>query len=416
MRIAFVVDTFPVLSQTFVLGQIIGMLERGHDVDIYADKVALSGQKSHSDVSRYELLRRTTYREPMPHAIIPRLHSAVSRLVRWGWRRPLVALDSLNVARHGRHALSLRAVHATFPSERAREVYDIIHCHFGPNGTRALHLRRGGAMRGPLITTFHGSDANRLPRIRGAGMYRELFAGGELFTVGSEFMRQRVASLGAPRDRIVTLPMGVDLTRYRFCERSMPDSGALRLLTVARLVEAKGLEYALRAVAIARQRWPSMTYTIAGDGPRRGHLEALALELGLARSVEFLGEVTQDEVRSLYQRAHVFVLPSIVSASGDEEGQALVLCEAQACGLPVVATSIGGIPETVVPGRSALLVRQRDPEAMAAALVELAGRSDDWPSMGRAGRRHVEQRFDLEKLNDRLVEVYQQVIGTDPWK
>lgn len=415
MRIAFVLDQFPVLSQTFVLSQITGLIERGHEVAIYADRAPARVDKTHSDVSRFELARRTTYGQAIPHALVPRLRSAVSRLVRWGWRHPLVAIDTLNVARYGRRALSLRVLHETFPARGSPEDYDVIHAHFGPNGVRALALRRGGSIRGPIITTFHGADVNRLPRLWGADMYRRLFARGALFTVGSEFMRRRVAALGAPEARIVTLPMGVDLTRLRFAERTLPRDGELRLLTIARLVEAKGVEHALRAVAIARRELPQLRYTIAGAGPLRESLEARARELGLERIVEFLGAVTQDEARSLYGRAHLFVLPSVVASSGDEEGQAVVLCEAQACGLPVVATAVGGVAESIVPDRSGLLVRQRDPEAMAAAIIELAVRSDEWSAMGRIGRRHVEQRFDLEALNDGLVEIYRQVGAAPPY-
>ena len=89
--------------------------------------------------------------------------------------------------------------------------------------------------------------------------------------------------------------------------------------------------------------------------------------------------------------------------------------EAMACGLPVVATAVGGVAESIVPDRSGLLVRQRDPEAMAAAIIELADRSDEWSAMGRIGRRHVEQRFDLEALNDGLVEIYRQVGAAPPY-
>jgi colanic acid/amylovoran biosynthesis glycosyltransferase len=184
----------------------------------------------------------------------------------------------------------------------------------------------------------------------------------------------------------------------------------LRVLTVARLVEVKGLEYAIRAVAKVAKWHPQIRYQIVGDGPLGGPLCALATDLGVADRVEFLGERNQSEVIGLMADAHLCILPSVVGSDGAEEGQGGVLTEAQAMRLPVVGTAVGGLPETVVDGESGLLVQQRDPDALADALERLIKSQDRWAEMGAAGRRHVEQHFDVDKLNDQLVEIYQQVL------
>jgi colanic acid/amylovoran biosynthesis glycosyltransferase len=411
MKIAFVVGAFPTVSETFILAQIVGLLQRGHEVDIYADRPVPRPPKVHADVGRFRLLERTQYREPMPGAKPARLKSAASRLIRRGWRHPVIALDSLNIFCHGRKALNLSLVHEWFPAQYFKWDYDVIHCHFGPNGERAILMRRAGAKEGPIITTFHGYDANLLPRIHGLKLYRTLFKHGDLFTVGSEFMRRRIVSLGAPKDRIVKLPMGVDISRYRFVERQKAEDGEFRLLTVARLVEVKGIEYALRAAAIVKTKCPRLRYKIAGDGSLRSKLEALAAELGLAQTVEFLGAVNQEDVLPLYEAAHGFVLPSIVTDSGEEESQSVVLAEAQASGLPVIATAIGGIPESIRDGKSGWLVQPQNPEALASAILRLANHPERWGQMGRAGRLHVEEHFNLERLNDQLVNLYCLVLN-----
>ena len=178
----------------------------------------------------------------------------------------------------------------------------------------------------------------------GPQLYRRLFNEGELFTVGSEFIRHRIIALGAPEDRIVKLPMGVDLSRFRFAERSGSHDGEPRLLTVARLVEVKGIEYAIRAVASLKSKYPRIHYQIVGDGPLRRELEGMASRLDLTNKVEFLGALSQEKVIELYQGAQIFLLPSIVSKAGEEEGQSLALAEAQASGLPVIGTRTGGNP------------------------------------------------------------------------
>lgn len=416
MKIAFFLNTFPVTSETFILNQIVGLIQRGHEVDIHTRSRAESSTNGqHSDIERYRLLDRT-HSHPMPDSKVRRLGSAARRLARWGWRRPTISLDSLNVPRHGRSALNLTLLHDLLPALKTPQQYDVVHCHYGPNGRRAVAWREFGALCGPIITTFHGYDVNWLPRIEGATLYKELFHKGELFTVGSEFMKERVIALGAPEDRIIKLPMGVNLSRFRFAERVISNDGELRLLTVARLVEVKGIEYAIRAVASLKGKYPRIHYHIIGDGPLRAKLEGLVGLLGLANEIEFLGALPQERVIELYQYAQVFVLPSIVTELGEEEAQSLALAEAQASGLPVIGTRIGGVSESMREGESGLLVQPKDPDALARAIDYLGEHSQVWSQMGRAGRTHVETHFDLEMLNDRLIDLYRTVeLGGRAW-
>jgi colanic acid/amylovoran biosynthesis glycosyltransferase len=137
---------------------------------------------------------------------------------------------------------------------------------------------------------------------------------------------------------------------------------------------------------------------------------ALAVELGINENVKFVGPVARDETPALYRQAHIFVLASVVTATGEEEGQSVALAEAQASGLPVIATLIGGIPESVSDGRSGLLVPQRDPQALASALTWMIEHQEAWGQMSRSGRMHVEENYDTEKLHDRLVDVYRAVL------
>jgi colanic acid/amylovoran biosynthesis glycosyltransferase len=291
--------------------------------------------------------------------------------------------------------------------------YDIIHCHYGPNGTRAINLRKYGALRGPIITSFHGYDVNFLPKLHGPALYRELFSAGDLFTVGSEFIREKIVGLGADPRRVIKLPMGVDLAKFHFVERTrVPDNRRVEIISVARLVEVKGIEYALHAVrSLLDSRLP-VRYRVAGDGPLRQKLEDLRRELRLGDAVEFLGAVTQGEATALYATADLFVLPSIVTAAGEEEGQPVVLAEAQAAGIPVVATWVGGVPESVKDGVSGFLVPPRDSPALASALKWLIAHPNSWPHMGRLGRAHVEANFSRKDLQDRLVDTYRVLMNS----
>jgi colanic acid/amylovoran biosynthesis glycosyltransferase len=414
MKIAVLVNAFPVTSETFIINQIVGLLRRGHEVDIHAFALPPERGAAHDEIARYALLDRVRQWQPMPSSWIARIPSAVMRIAGGGFRRPAIVLDSLNVFRHGRSALNLSRLHKRIPERRTGRRYDVIQCHYGPNGLRAFDLQSFGLLSGPVVTTFHGYDANRLPGIFGADMYDTLFARGDLFTVGSDFMKRRIVALGAPAERIVKLPMGVDLSKYRFAERNAAPSTAPRLLTVARLVEVKGIEYALRAVAMVKRRFPGVMYRIVGDGPLRRRLEELRRELGLQENVELLGALPSEAVMPLYEAADIFLLPSIVTASGEEENQPVVLAEAQALGVPVVASAIGGVAESMVDGGSGILVPPRDAEALARAIIALCEHPEERLRMAQRGRSHVEQEFDLERLNDRLAEIYAQLASSAP--
>jgi len=411
MKIAFFVNAFPLVSETFILDQVVSLIRCGHDVHIYTlGWAAETSSTQHADVERYGLLERIQTQTDV-NSRLARIWSVSKRAARWGWRSPETVAESLNALRYGRLAFGLFKLNEFLPAEHIDPMsYDVIHCHFGPNGQRALAWRKFGALRGPIVTTFHGYDVNKLPRIHGPDLYKTLFRNGETFTVGSEFLKRRIIALGAPENRVAKLVMGVDLSRFPFSERVKSIDGEFRLLTVARLVEVKGIEYALRALAGLREKHPEIRYQIIGDGPLRAQLEALSADLGLAKKVDFLGEMSRDVVIGKLMAAHAFILPSVVTASGEEENQSVALAEAQASGLPVIATAVGGNAETIRNGQSGFLVPPRNPEALASSIGWLAEHPEAWGPTGRAGRAHVESLFGLERSNNQLLEIYHSAI------
>jgi glycosyltransferase involved in cell wall biosynthesis len=161
-------------------------------------------------------------------------------------------------------------------------------------------------------------------------------------------------------------------------------------VTVARLSPEKDLANLLRAVALVVSKAPEFRLDIAGDGPCRTELQALAAELKLASQVRFLGEVR--DIAKLLGQARLFVLPS------QTEGISLTILEAMARGLPVLATNVGGTPEIVVSGTSGLLVPPRDPVALAEGILKLWDNGDVARQMGLAGRRRVEDHFDIRTM------------------
>ncbi|MFZ5917471.1 MAG: glycosyltransferase [Chloroflexota bacterium] len=416
MRIAFFVNEFPSLSQTFILSQITGLLDRGHEVGIYAKKP--TGEPTiHTDVGRYDLLARTVYYKVDPKTIpaikLLRPIKALGLVITHLGRRPLPLLRSLNVLKYGDTAISFQAVSETLTLLDRVGQYDIVHCHFGPNGNLAARLKDIGAITGKIVTTFHGYDITRRLRTKGRGEYAHLFEVGDRFLPISDRWRDALIELGCPERKIAVHRMGIDTHRFQFQPRQPRSDGQVHLFSVARLVEKKGMEYAIQAVAQVLKKHPQIEYKIAGDGPLRNQLANRIESLGLSRQIRLLGWQQQQDIITLMQKADILLAPSVTSQDGDQEGIPVVLMEALAQGLPVLSTWHSGIPELIQDGLSGFLVPERDVDALAERLSFLIEHPQEWTRLGRAGRDFVEKHYDIHNLNDRLVQLYHQLLERD---
>ena len=283
---------------------------------------------------------------------------------------------------------------------------DIIHAHFGPTGYNGLKLKR--ALGAPLFTTFYGFDTNVSPPDRQWQTRREeLFASGDLFLVEGPFMRSRLVSLGCPVTRLRIQRIGVDLTNIPRIRRTSRGARPV-VLFAARFVEKKGLEYGLLAIERLCRTGYRLECRIIGSGPLEGRLRAFVERNRLETVVQFLGNLKYSEYLKELASADIFVQPSVTAEDGDCEGGAPTsILEAQACGVPVVSTLHADIPNVVVPGRSAFLVPERDSGALANAIAELLERPEDWlTTMGREGRRFIEEHHSSDQTSNCLDELY----------
>jgi glycosyltransferase involved in cell wall biosynthesis len=179
-------------------------------------------------------------------------------------------------------------------------------------------------------------------------------------------------------------------------------------LFTGRLVEKKGCEYLIVAMARVQAIMPNVELVVIGDGSLRPRLEALAQEK-LTR-FRFLGVQTPGAVRQWMNRSRIFSVPSVVAESGDAEGFGMVFAEAQAMGCPVVSFSSGGVPEAVAHEQTGFLAKERDTEALSEYILGLLGNEALWRRMSEEGRNRVCALFDLKAQTKRLESIYNQVI------
>lgn len=432
LRIAMFVGQFPVASETFITRQITGLLELGHDVRIYANVRGDDGVQ-HESVARHRLLDRTTYVDGPVESILwempitplrdrtwppgkersisnkGRLVQALPALARCALSAPKLTRTVLDQEQYNYRAQSLSGIYRLRTLLGKGRGFDVLHAHFGPVGECFRFART--LFQAPLVVSFHGYDFSTVPRKEGAHVYDRLFATADRITTNSEYTKTRLEALGCPREKMRNLPVGFNPDEFVFKARRLEADKPVRILTVARLVDIKGHEFMLQAVAKLRSHYPNLQYDIVGDGPLRPALETLMLKLNLAGSVRFHGARSEEEVRQLFAEAHLFMLCS-VNIDGDEEGQGLVLQEAQACGLPIIATRHGAFSEGIAPENRYWLVPERDVDALAYSLRQLIEANGQWPILGLAGRSFVEKRYDIRLLNQRLVEIYGEAAQT----
>lgn len=408
MRVAFLTALFPVLSDIPFLNQIVGLLERGHQVDVYADGPQPGGP-FHPDVERFGLQALTRYPLRWPARRLDRWRTAAGVVLahRGAERRTL--LRTLDPSLFWHRAWSLDQLRRTARFLPIRP-YDICYCAFGMDAPHALRLRRLGALGGELVVAFRGADTTKYVARRGPRVYARIFRQARLLLPVCDFLARRLVELGAPPERVVVHRTGIDLKRWPYHERRPARDSRLRLVTVGRLVEKKGIDHVLRAVRILVDRGVDVEYRLLGDGPRRERLAALTAQLGVEDRVTLHGRHGQEKVRDALEGSDVLVAASVTAADGDEEGIPNVLKEAMALGLPVVGTRHAGIPELIEDGVSGFLVPERDETALADALQRLAAEPGRWAAMGRAGRARIEREYDIDRLNDRLAGLLENLI------
>jgi teichuronic acid biosynthesis glycosyltransferase TuaC len=271
--------------------------------------------------------------------------------------------------------------------------FDLIDAHyFYPDGVAAAML--GRHFNKPVVVTARGSDITLLPRYR---LPRRMIRwaaerAGAVITVCNA-LRDEVVALGIDGRRVTALRNGVDLELFRPVAR-MPNA-KFTLLAVGHLVPVKGQQLIIGALPLL----PDVRLVLAGDGPDRRKLERLARELGVHERVAFLGAVPQAQLRAHYGAADALVLAS------SREGWANVLLESMACGTPVVASRVYGTPEVVAAPEAGVLMDERTPQGVAAAVNALRARYPD-----RAATRRYAEGFSWDDTTAGQLRVFKQVV------
>ncbi|MGH7410396.1 MAG: glycosyltransferase family 4 protein, partial [Candidatus Methylomirabilis sp.] len=307
-----------------------------------------------------------------------------------------VRLISPHVRRASGWVSRLRTWYLLLPFVGRR--WDVIYFPWNSGAVAHLPLFELGR---PAVLSCRGSQISIAPHARRRVAAREklqsTFQKAAAVHCVSHAIRKEAMRFGLDPMKSHVIHPGVDPEVFRPSERREPGPGLLRVVTIGSLGWVKGYEYAFQAIRCSIDVGVPICFGVGGDGAERQRMLYTIHDLRLEDHVHLLGRLTPEEVRAHLQQADVFLLSSL------SEGLSNAVLEAMACGLPVVTTACGGMPEAVTDGVEGFVVPLRDPEAMAKALSTLASDAELRRRMGWAGRERVLKHFNLRRQIDEFV-------------
>jgi colanic acid/amylovoran biosynthesis glycosyltransferase len=401
MKAAIIVNSFPELSETFIINHIAGEIFSGIDVTVFAAHKSKSPLR-HDIFNKCNIEERTVYLN-IPRKVILRLLQGPWIFIRLFFKRPGAAIEALRFKKYQTVAKNMKLLY--FGLSFSNRHYDVIHCHFGMNGLIGAYLKECGFCD-RIVTTFHGADINSYTKKYGSGVYKTLYEKSDVITTNTEFTKSKIIQNGGPENTVV-IPEGMFFDDFNI-DRSI-NKIPCSVITIGRLEEKKGYPYSLEAIALVKKTIPSVVYYIIGNGSLYHDLVTYAKTLNIADNCHFLGARTNVEVKQYLNQCEMFILPSITASNGDMEGQGLVLQEAQALGLPVISTLHNGIPDGVLDGKSGFLVPEKDSKLLAEKIIALLQDKDLRQRMGEAGRQFVKEKYNIPVIVEQYNRCYGEV-------
>ncbi len=383
-RVGYVLKMYPRFSETFVVNELLALEQAGTSIDLFSLRPPADG-RFHESLA--EVQAEVTY-VPVPSRatdLWAALSAAASSLPDLGEHLD----DLLDAAPTD----ALQAVQVA-AAVRQRGISHL-HAHFGSVATTVARL--AARVAGVTYTfTAHAKDIFH-EQVDPADLRRKLADAQAVVTVSDHNLAHLRLTFGADADRVQRVYNGLDLERFPFVPSTGSTTGPPVVAAVGRLVEKKGFDDLVRAVALLLGEGRQLRLDVIGTGPLRAPLEQLVHELGIGEQVWLLGAQPQGVVREMVSEATVFAAPCVVGLDGNRDGLPTVLLEAMALGTPCVATPVTGIPEAVEHEVTGLLVPEHDPAALARALGRLLDDQHLAGGLARRARELIEREFDVHR-------------------
>lgn len=389
MKITYLTSKFPLLSETFIYEELLALKKLGHQVELYV--FYDTGKKSHKYTSEVEQI--VTYLpeifsiehfQAQVHFLrveFDKYRDALGEIIRDNWRSPRLLGKSLYAFCKG-----IMLAHQLLDDPP-----DHLHAHWATMPATAVDIA-SGILDVPYSFTSHAWDIYKEPLMLSRKLEKAAF-GVTISEYNKQFLGEQYPGAG---EKTHVVRCGVNLDRFNYVSNHR-DINPPTILFIGRLVEKKGVGVLIEACSRLKKGGFAFQCVIVGEGPMQSELEKQAQQLNLAEDVIFTGGLDQASLHAYWQTASVFVLPSVIAANNDRDGIPVALMEAMAIGLPVVSTTVSGIPELIDDQISGLLVPPGDSVELAAAITQILADKDYSRILARRARAKIEREYDISQ-------------------
>lgn len=407
MKVAFYLNSFPSISETFIWNQIKALRQLGVTTDVYSNQ-EVKGTNPLASSIKSELNGHLYFEPDWNVSTLQRIIVIVrlSATLLFSAPKSFFRLFFRNDRFFDYELLRAASICSKSPE------YDLVHAHFGPNGVKVLQLQAIGLLKAPLICSFHGYDVDHEYFTSKPGFYKNLFKQAVYITGNSQYTMRNIQRLGCRPEKLKYVPETLFTSLFQAKGNRTIGNEIVKLVSVGRLIGFKGFIFALQAVKkLIDQDVRKIQYKLIGDGPSRPELEQYIKDHNLGEYVELLGSRDQQFIINELSGSDIFIMTGVATADGRQENQGLVIQEAASMELPVVVSDIGGVKEGIIPNVTGFAASPGNVQEIADFLDKLINDPTLRVKMGTRGREFVIEKFDAINSGRNVIDLYNSIIA-----
>ncbi len=393
--IVFIVYKFPVLSETFIVSNIVEAIKQGYKVNVITNvKNKITSSSQVNLIEDFGIMELTSEIVSMPESRLKKTIKTVAYAC-----HPILLFYFIKCSLlQSRVSIKYLFVLKFYYKYRKAS---ILHVHFANASKQVSLLKKVGFIKSKLLVTFHGFDAhyqNETEKKQKIKEYKDLYEMWDKITTNSVYLKNQVIKLNCPEHKMAIVPMAIDLNFYKpkNSHKRIDKEKTIHLLSIGRLIEFKGHEYGIRLIKNLVDKGFNIKYTIIGDGSLYVYLNDLIKRLNLTKYIELRGRATQDEIYNALEASHIFLMTSIEDSQGRSETQGVVMAEAQAMGLPVFGFKSGGVPENVANIKN--LVAEKNINELQDILIRLLKNPQVYLEMSKNAKVWAHKRYGVSTM------------------
>jgi glycosyltransferase involved in cell wall biosynthesis len=407
MKIAYVLKWFPKLSETFILNEIVELTSLGHKIVIIAEEPFDKDIVS-DEIEEYKLMDNVRYQKDTLSYLRELPFTSQTQAVKTILRRlfnpssdKTIQAKNMKIRSAINKNVILKYKLTILADQLKEDGVDVIHAHFATRAPKALKLSEYSGI--PFTFTAHAHDIFAKGALSESVITAMNRAAGIMVisNYNKQFLIKNIPQI--KKDKINIVHCGIKLEKFKPEKGKSDKKKVPKILSVARLEEKKGFKYLIDAFNILNKKKLNFQATIVGGGTLKQMLLEMVNKYNLAKKVEFTGSLDDSTLMHLFKTSDIFALPCVVTSDGDRDGIPVSLMEAMALKMPVVSTTVSGVPELIEHEKNGLLVHEKDEVALAGALERMINNPKLIERYGTKSRMKIEKEFNIKYTVQRLI-------------